>query len=175
MPDSSSWTELAAFWGAFTGSIAVVIQGAHFFKDRAKIVLEPRMSVASSMSPDPIESAPLVDFEVEVVNKGRRVAIIEEVGISFKGKRTGLRPRRATKLVVFSVESEGKFVQLLEGHKKKFELRRWQGTENDLAEAMAPSEKAYVKLTSGQVIKKKFKTASLSKYHDMVRQHCEKV
>ena len=79
------------------------------------------------------------------------------------------------KLVVFSVESEGKFVQLSEGHKKKFELRRWQGTENDLAEAMAPPEKAYVKLTSGQVIKEKLTTASLSRFHELSRKHCEKV
>ncbi len=128
MPGSSTWTDVAAFWGAFSGSIAVVIQGALFFKDRAKLVLSPRMAITSKMSSNPVEGMELIDFEVEVVNVGRRIAVIEEVGIKVKGKKTGFWSKPAMNLIIYPNDSKGEPTQLTEGQKKTFELRRWQGT-----------------------------------------------
>jgi len=83
----------------------------------------------------------MIDFDVEVVNVGRRVARIEEVGIHIFGK-VSPRDKHGVKIIVFSGNDDGVF-SLQEGEKKVFELRRWPKTLQDMAEHFADEETVY--------------------------------
>jgi len=170
-----SLTDIAAFWGAFSGSLAVILQGLVIYKDKAKLKLIPTMTIASTLSSDPREMSPLIDFEVNVVNNGRRVAFIEEVGIHVKGKWNLFKRASGVKVILFSSKNEGAYKQIDEGHKVTFQKRRWLDHDITLAENMANKELVYIKLTSGEKINKTFKTISMSKFEKMKSKYKKKV
>lgn len=174
MSFSFSLTDLAAFWGAFSGTLAVLLQILLFYKDRVKIELLPQMVIRSSLSSNPLDSTPLIDFNVDVVNNGRRVAFIEEVGIRMKGKFRLFSRRRATTIQLFSAKDDGGYKQINEGQKLGFEKRRWIGDFIVMAENMGDKEKVYVKLTSGAEIEKAFGTICMSKYETQKKKYGKK-
>ena len=61
-----------AILGAVTGTIVFAVQLLQHWNDRAKIKLSGRMSLSSNIA-DPVER---YEFQLDVVNKGRRVARI---------------------------------------------------------------------------------------------------
>lgn len=129
--------------------------------DKSDIKLNPAMTVGASMLAGVREVTDLIDFELEVVNVGRRVARIDEVGIFIKGKKPS-KNSHGMSILIFDSKEEG-VVSLEEREKRVFQLRRWSMTLQDMAEHFADYEEAYVRLTSGKRISERFKTISMSK------------
>lgn len=154
-----------AFWGALTGSIALLIQYLQHREDKSELKLIPKMSIGSSASGGMMEAMELIDFEIEVVNVGRRVARIDEVGISVKGKKPSKNAHGMNIIIYDSQEDD--VVSLSEGEKKVFRLPRWNQTLQDMAEHFSENETAYVRLTSGKQIKERFGTVTMSKLADL--------
>ncbi len=109
----------------------------------------------------------MIDFELEVVNVGRRVARIDEVGISIKGKARQ-KGKHGVNLLLFSSKDE-EVATLEEEDKRVFRLDRWERPLEDMAEHFAEEETAYVRLTSGRLFQAKFKTVSMSKLAELRR------
>jgi hypothetical protein len=165
--------EIAAILGALTGTAALIIQGASFYADRAEISLVPKMTVGAKASADLIEAMPLVDFELRVTNNGRRVAIVEDAGIHIRGPRRLFRWGHGVNISVFDPDGEEEYVRLHEGETKTFELRRWQDSLNNIAENMRKYELAYVRLTTGKEIRKRFKTVNISRYEHLKEKYSQ--
>ncbi|MBN1142321.1 MAG: hypothetical protein JXB25_11100 [Deltaproteobacteria bacterium] len=154
-----------AFWGAVTGSIALLIQFLQHRGDKSDLKLIPKMSIGSSVLGGMIEARELIDFELEVVNVGRRVARIDEVGISVKGKNPS-KNSHVLKIIIYDSQ-QNDVASLNEGEKKIFKLHRWNRTMQDIAEYFSENETAYVRLTSGKQIKERFDTVSMSKLAEL--------
>ena len=73
-------TTIVAFWGAVTGSLALLIQFITFKKDRSKLQMKVKMYTRSS-EPD-FENRKI--FEFHVVNVGRRVCNIESAVLELR-------------------------------------------------------------------------------------------
>ncbi|WP_340481417.1 hypothetical protein [Vibrio anguillarum] len=169
----SDLPDIAAFWGALTGSFALLFQASAHFKNKAKLKLSPKMSIGSTLSRDFVEAAEMIDFEVDVVNVGHRVAIIDKVSISVKyswWRRLFLK-RYSTEIIVLSAKTEEEYKVLTEGQKFTFKLRRWDEQLQSLSEIMNEREYVMVRLTTGQVIKGKFKTSKFSKLNELRQRH----
>ena len=165
MKQVEALTLIIAFWGAITGSIALLIQFLQHRGDKSDLKLTPKMSIGASASDEMIKAIELIDFEMEVVNVGRRVARIDEVGISVKGKTTA-KNGPGLNLVVYDSQKDG-VVSLNEGEKRIFKLHRWSRTLQEMAEQFSENETAYVRLTSGKKIKERFRTVSMSKLTEL--------
>ena len=103
----------------------------------------------------------MVSFEIDILNNGERIAYIEEVGTHYFGKGflARLNPiNKGSKLVLFSHPS---VKTLTEKQKETFKVRNKQLSY--IAERMGKKEIAYARLSSGKIVKMKFKTTSLSK------------
>lgn len=170
----SSLTEITAFLGALTGTFALLFQASAHIKDRSKLRPSPKMSICSSFSRNFTDAAEMIDFEVDVVNIGQRVAIVDKVSLSVNyswWKRFFLK-KYSTEIIVFLAQSENQCKVLTEGQKFTFELRRWDDLLQNLSETMNVKEYVIVKLTTGQVVKAKFTTTKFSKLNEL-RQQCE--
>jgi hypothetical protein len=154
-------TAVVAVWGAITGTIALSTQLLQLRRDRTDLKLQPQMTIRSSINKDLIDAIEMIDFQVEVVNVGRRVARIDEVGIHIKG-RAKLQDKHGLNIIVFNGKEDGIF-SLQEGEKKVFEMRRWPRTLQDMAEHFADEESVYVRLTSGKQYSALLRTLSMSK------------
>jgi hypothetical protein len=154
-------TAIVAVWGAITGTIALSTQLLQLRRDRTNLKLKPRMTIGCSIDKGVIEAMEMIDFDVEVVNVGRRVARIEEIGIYIRGKASP-RDKHGVNIIVFNGKEDGVF-SLQEGEKKVFELRRWSKTLQDMAEHFADEETVYVRLTSGKQYNVALRTLSMSK------------
>ena len=164
---------VAAFWGALTGSFALLFQASTHFKNQSKLKLSPKMTISSSLSQNLIEASELIDFEVSVVNVGHRVAIVEKVSISVKyslWRRIFLKNPLA-EIIVLSANSEEQYKVLTEGQKFTFKLSRWNEQLQNIADSMNDNEYVIVRLTTGQVIKEKFKTTKISKLNELRQQY----
>lgn len=157
----SSITAATAIWGAVTGTAALFLQWLRHREDRAALDVKGRMTIRHSNSTDILAASELIDFEVTVVNTGRRVARIEEVGISVAGSGDASRRGPGVNILVFDGREEG-VVSLSDGEKEVFSLRRWPETLEQVAESFAPKETVYVRLTSGKRFEKQFPTVSKS-------------
>jgi hypothetical protein len=156
-----------AVWGAITGTVALSLQYAQHRRDKSELKLIPKMSIGTSARGSLIDAMEMIDFEIEVINVGRRVARIDEVGISLR-RNTGGKGKHGVNLLLFSSKDE-EVVTLEEAEKRVFQLARWEKTLEDVAEHFADEETAYVRLTSGRRFEAKFKTVSMSKLAELRR------
>ncbi|WP_322863261.1 hypothetical protein [Aeromonas allosaccharophila] len=171
--NSSDLADIAAFWGALTGSFALLFQASAHFKNKAKLKLSPKMSIGSTLSRSFTEAAEMIDFEVGVVNVGHRVAIVDKVSISVKyswWRRVFLK-RHSAEIILLSAKSEEEYKVLTEGQKFTFQLRRWDEQLQSLSDTMNEREYVIVRLTTGQVVKGKFKTINFSKFNELRQQY----
>ncbi|GGW79721.1 hypothetical protein [Alteromonas halophila] len=151
-------TDLTALFGAITGTLALVFQYYIYTKDRSRLRLIPSMAIVSSLTDNPIDRQKLIDFKLDVVNTGRRVAFVESVHIEVRQNwwRRFFSPK--VKIGVFDGAESKRFVQINEGEKEHFSLNRWTGSFNVIASKMAKNEKVVVTLTTGEEVSKWFET-----------------
>ena len=165
--------DAAAFWGAITGTCALLFQASTHLKNRARLKLSPKMTIGASFGRGYTDSAELIDFEVNVVNIGQRVAIVDKVSISVKYSwwKSRLLKHNSANIIVFPEKSDEEHKILTEGQKYSFKLRRWDEDLQSLSECMNDHEYVMVRLTTGQVIKSKFKTIKFSEYITLRQQY----
>lgn len=140
-----------AILGAVTGTIALVVQLLEYWHDRAKIKLSGCMSLSSNIA-DPVER---YEFQLDVVNKGRRVARISEIYIETKKEKPG------AKFKIFDAAGQNA-IALEEGETKRFGDRIATNSLDGLFESFEEKELFSVRLTTGEIHRVQFSTVKKS-------------
>ncbi|HEX8310655.1 MAG TPA: hypothetical protein VF614_05010 [Chthoniobacteraceae bacterium] len=150
------WTDILAFWGALTGTIALSIQAWQHWADRADLRLIPRLIFTADET-----GQPRLDFTIEAVNHGRRAISIETAGIEFPDSFEGLplgSSKAQNELIVFNSETDGG-CRHLEGDGKKFTFGMRDFPREFLKE-LHPIARAFVRDTRGKRHRAKFEVFS---------------
>ncbi|HFC9211071.1 TPA: hypothetical protein AB5F35_003534, partial [Vibrio cholerae] len=159
--DLSKLMDYLAIYASVTATLTLMIQAASYLNNRARIRLSSRMLIECRPGYRVDGGGCLVGFEITILNNGERVAYIEEVGILYYGNGFVHRLNPMNKGNKFLLFSDSPVRAITEKQNEKFKVSNIQLSY--IAELMGEKEVAYVRLSSGKVVKMKFKTTSLSR------------
>ncbi|MBY4653003.1 hypothetical protein K6L10_12555, partial [Vibrio parahaemolyticus] len=146
---------IAAFWGALTGTCALIIQVLNFRKDRVAIRATPRMYYSMGIIDGHDETVEKIAFDVSIANLGRRVAYIES--ISFYPQKPDRN--ESFHVSLFDAENRSDLIEIKEGEKYYF---RNDDDYRELSEMLGEFGVLEIRLTSGKISKTQFKVTKFS-------------
>ncbi|EGU30887.1 hypothetical protein VIBRN418_16411 [Vibrio sp. N418] len=146
---------IAAFWGALTGTCALIIQVLGFLKDGIIIRAVPRMYYSVKVVDGCDEPVEKIAFDIDIANIGRRVAYIES--ISFYPKKSD--SNESLHVSLFDADSRSDLIEVKEGEKYYF---RSDSDYRNFSEVLGEFGVLEIRLTSGKVTKTQFKVTKFS-------------
>ncbi|MBA4136466.1 MAG: hypothetical protein C0518_04030 [Opitutus sp.] len=146
-----------AGYGAITGTAALALQWAAHRTDRAQIKISASMAISSNL----LIPTECYSLQVDIVNRGRRVARIAEIFLdSSSEKQAGAR------FVLFDSQGNDP-IALEEGQSRRIEERVTTSSLDGFFESLKAEELISIRLTTGEVHRAKFYTVKKSKLAEL--------